>query len=158
MTQSAKQLHKPLTVACRLHPDQSAPWQLPIKSLSLSRCVLQLLLVRLPGLRVHPTNLLPTGVVINSNNIHRRLLPTDRFGPPTRSILGYRTEPSLLSNQPSGWEGGSWVLLPLLHSGTMTISIPTSPGFPIPQNDQTAQWPILRMFHQSTAGGAPLKR
>jgi len=38
-------------------------------------------------------------VVIASYNPHRRLLPTDSFGPPNRSIPATRTEPSLLSNQ-----------------------------------------------------------
>jgi len=28
-------------------------------------------------------------VIITSNNHHRRLLPTECFGPPNRSILGY---------------------------------------------------------------------
>ena len=36
------------------------------------------------------------------NSHHRRLLPTECFGLPNRSIPGYRTEPSPLSNQPSG--------------------------------------------------------
>src|SRR2546426_11480539 len=61
--------------------------------------MLQLLFPGLPSDRVQPTNLLPTGVIITSNNHHRRLLPTECFGPPTKSILGSRTEPSLLSNQ-----------------------------------------------------------
>src|SRR6266581_3582121 len=39
--------------------------------------MLQLFLLGLPGNRVQPTNLLPTGVVITSNNHHRRLLPTE---------------------------------------------------------------------------------
>src|SRR6185437_1114530 len=61
--------------------------------------MLQLFLYALPSQRVQKTNLLPTGVVIASNNNHRRLLPTEGFGPPTQSILGYRTETSFLSNQ-----------------------------------------------------------
>jgi len=53
-------------------------------------------------------------VVIASYNPHRRLLPTDSFGPPNRSIPATRTEPSLLSNQGSLFEPGSfsWGLLP----------------------------------------------
>src|SRR6266404_4207206 len=61
--------------------------------------MLQLPLARLSRRRVQPTNLLPTGVIITSNNHHRRLLPTDSFGPPNRSIPAMRTEPSLLCNQ-----------------------------------------------------------
>src|SRR5882672_2946477 len=93
------QFHKPLAVSGRLHPDESRRGQLPIKPLSFSRRMLQLLFLRLPSDCVHPRNLLPTGVVITSNKHHRRLLPAESFGPPTRSLLGYRTEPSLLSNQ-----------------------------------------------------------
>src|SRR6185437_14039973 len=69
--------------------------------------MLQLLLYALPSQRVQKTNLLPTGMVIASNNNHRRLLPTECFGPPTQSILGYRTEPSFLSNQCSSCERGA---------------------------------------------------
>src|SRR6266436_2592242 len=61
--------------------------------------MLQLLFSGLSSGCVYPTNLLPTGVVITSNNHHRRLLPTDSFGPPNRSIPVMRTEPSFLSNQ-----------------------------------------------------------
>src|SRR3989442_1155621 len=94
--------HNPLTISGRLHPDQSRRGQLPIKPLRFSRGMLQLFFSRLARGRVQPTNLLPTGVVITSNKHHRRLLPTESFGPPTRSLLGYRTEPSFLSNQPFG--------------------------------------------------------
>src|SRR3984885_16216885 len=92
-------LHKPLTVPRGLHSNPSRCRQLPIKSLGFSRPMLQLLLALLSRHRVQPTNLLPTGMVIASYNHHRRLLPTESFGSPNRSILGYRTEPSLLSNQ-----------------------------------------------------------
>src|ERR1700682_6474983 len=51
--------------------------------------MLQFSLFRLPSRRVQPTNLLPTRVVITSNNPHRRLLLTDSFGSPNRSLLGY---------------------------------------------------------------------
>src|SRR5258708_11061488 len=51
--------------------------------------MLQLFFSRLARGRVQPTNLLPTGVVITSNKHHRRLLPTESFGPPTRSLLRY---------------------------------------------------------------------
>src|SRR5258708_30571486 len=61
--------------------------------------MLQLLFSGLSSGCVYPTNLLPTGVVITSNNHHRRLLPTDSFGPPNRRIPVMRTEPSFLSNQ-----------------------------------------------------------
>src|SRR6266404_5653860 len=73
--------------------------------------MLQLPLARLSRRRVQPTNLLPTGVIITSNNHHRRLLPTDSFGPPNRSIPAMRTEPSLLCNQSSVYEGGSSLCL-----------------------------------------------
>src|SRR5260370_41631939 len=39
--------------------------------------MLQLLFPGFPRRRVQPTNLLPTGVVITSNNHHRRLLSTE---------------------------------------------------------------------------------
>src|SRR5437867_9544480 len=92
-------LHEPLTVPGRLHANQSRPRQSTVKLFCFCRCVLQLLLSRLTCNRVQPTNLLPTRVIITSNKHHRRLLPTESFGPPTRSLLGYRTEPSFLSNQ-----------------------------------------------------------
>src|SRR2546428_4803767 len=72
--------------------------------------MLQLFFSRLARGRVQPTNLLPTGVVITSNKHHRRLLPTESFGPPTRSLLGYRTEPSFLSNQSN--RGALFFLVP----------------------------------------------
>src|SRR5208283_552130 len=68
--------------------------------------MLQLPFSRLSCCCVQPTNLLPTGVKITSNEDHRRLLPTDSFGSPNRSILGYRTEPSLLCNQYAGFACG----------------------------------------------------
>src|SRR5207248_8904062 len=82
-----------------LHPHQRRPGQLPIKPLGFSRGMLKFLFSRLPRRRLQPTNLLPTRVIIASYNQHRRLLPTDSFGPPNRSIPVTRTEPSLLSNQ-----------------------------------------------------------
>jgi hypothetical protein len=63
---------------------------------------------------VQPTNLLPTRVVITSNNHHRRLLPTERFGPPTRSILGYERSLRSYPINPCGVgsrKGGAFVLL-----------------------------------------------
>src|SRR5580704_9031542 len=82
-------LHKPLAVPSRLHPHQSRRRQSTVKLLRFAHRVLQLLFSRLSRDRVHPTNLLPTGMVITSNNHHRRLLPTVCFGPPNRSIPGY---------------------------------------------------------------------
>src|SRR2546428_12028475 len=79
--------------------------------------MLQLFFSRLARGRVQPTNLLPTGVVITSNKHHRRLLPTESFGPPTRSLLGYRTEPSFLSNQPFGFKGAGFVRCAIHSSG-----------------------------------------
>src|SRR5260370_14947649 len=70
--------------------------------------MLQLLFSGLSSGCVYPTNLLPTGVVITSNNHHRRLLPTNSFGPPNRSIPVMRTEPSFLSNQPFGFKGAGF--------------------------------------------------
>src|SRR6266850_8377726 len=70
-------LHKPLTVPGRLHPDQSRPRQSTVKLLRFSRRMLQFLFSGLSRHRIQPTNLLPTGVVITSNNHHRRLLSTE---------------------------------------------------------------------------------
>src|SRR5690349_13485328 len=86
MPQTSQQFHKPLAVPGGLHPHQHRPRQLPIKPLGLPRAMLQLSLTRLSCLLLQPTNLLPTGVIITSYNQHRRLLPTDSFGPPNRSI------------------------------------------------------------------------
>src|SRR5882672_3552407 len=98
-------LHKPLAVPRGLHPDQRRPRKLPVKSRRFSRCMVQLYFSRLPRRRFHPTNLLPTRVVITSNDPHRRLLPADSFGPPNRSIPAQRTEASFLSNQPCVFQG-----------------------------------------------------
>jgi hypothetical protein len=76
--------------------------ELPIKPLGFSRSMSKLQFPSLARGDLHPTNLLPTGVVIASYNPHRRLLPTDSFGPPNRRIPATRTEPSLLSNQSNG--------------------------------------------------------
>src|SRR4029077_12679167 len=89
MSRRAGHVQKPLAVPGGLHPDQGRRRQSTVKLLRFSRRVLQLPFLGLPSDRVYPTNLLPTGVVITSNDHHRRLLPADRFGPPTRSILGY---------------------------------------------------------------------
>src|SRR5713101_1803078 len=102
MSQRRDHLHKPLAVPGRFHADQCRCWDLPVEPFGLPSAVFQLFLLRLPRGCLHPTNLLPTGVVITSNNHHRRLLPTECFGPPTKSILGSRMEPSLLSNQAFG--------------------------------------------------------
>ena len=59
----------------RFHADQRRPGKLPIETLGLPRTMNQLLLLRFPSNRVHPTNLLPTRMKITSNNQHRRLLP-----------------------------------------------------------------------------------
>src|SRR5580704_5989341 len=64
--------------------------------------MLQLPLARLTCQRIYPTNLLPAGVIITSNNNHRRLLPTDSFGSPQTEAYGcewslrpYRGAPSV---------------------------------------------------------------
>src|SRR3989442_7732819 len=77
--------------------------------------MLQLFLLRLPGNRVQPTNLLPTGVVITSNNHHRRLLPTEfasvlqpeAYSATERSLRSYPINPrspkTLLRAHPFGF-------------------------------------------------------
>jgi hypothetical protein len=87
--QQGKQFHKPLAVPGRLHTDENRALQSPVKTLGFSRCMIQLLLLGFSRNCVYPTNLLPTGVKITSNNYHRRLLPTDSFGSPNRSLRGY---------------------------------------------------------------------
>src|SRR5580704_11766610 len=82
-------LYKPLAVPSRLHSNQSRCRQSTVILLRFARRMLQLPFSRLSSDRVYPTNLLPTGVIITSYNHHRRLLPTECFGPPNRSILGY---------------------------------------------------------------------
>src|SRR5207248_10269612 len=59
-----------------------------------------------PRRRLQPTNLLPTRVIIASYNQHRRLLPTDSFGPPTeayrlreRSLRSYPINTAVPSSQ-----------------------------------------------------------
>ena len=79
-------LHKPLAVPSRFHADQRMPGKLTVESRRFSRGMLQLLFSRLSRACLQPTNLLPAGMIIASYNQHRRLLPTDSFGPPTRSI------------------------------------------------------------------------
>src|SRR6266849_3986517 len=112
MSQRRDHLHEPLAVPGRFHADQCRRRNLPVEPFRLSSGVFQLFLLRFPCGCFHPTNLLPTGVIITSNKHHRRLLPTECFGPPTKSILGSRMEPSLLSNQSlwflQGW--GFWFL------------------------------------------------
>src|SRR6202162_6397668 len=83
----------------RFHADQRRPGNLPIETLGLPRTMHQLLLLRFPSHRVHPTNLLPTRMKITSNNQHRRLLSFPNSWFSNQRIQGTRTEPSFLSNQ-----------------------------------------------------------
>src|SRR5580700_3765714 len=83
----------------RFHADQRRPGKLPIETLGLSRTMHQLLLLRFPSHRVHPTNLLPTRMKITSNNQHRRLLSFPNSWSSNQRIQGPRTELSFLSNQ-----------------------------------------------------------
>src|SRR5712692_7438545 len=56
----------------------------------------------IPGLSrglIEPTNLLPRGVIITSNKNHKAP-SVPRVSVLNQSLLGPRTEPSLLSNQP----------------------------------------------------------
>src|ERR1700691_4144009 len=69
----------------------------------------QFLFGGLPSRRVQPTNLLPTGVVITSNNHHRRLLPAQCFGPPTQAYSA--TNGAFVLIQSSLWgvpDGAPW--------------------------------------------------
>jgi len=75
MTQFRQQIHQPVTVSRRFHPDQPRRRQLPIKALRLSRCLHQFPLPAFSRLRIHPTHLLPAGMEITSIIIMPRLLP-----------------------------------------------------------------------------------
>jgi hypothetical protein len=81
------------SISCQSAP----PGKLPIETLGLSRTMNQLLLLRFPRNRVHPTNVLPTRMKITSNNQHRRLLPSQILGPPTKE---YRVRERSLRSYP----------------------------------------------------------
>src|SRR5258708_7288279 len=101
VSQLAEQFQEPLAGASRLDAHPHRDRKTPVKLLGISRGVHQLLVVRLSTGHVQPTNLLPTGAKITSNKNHRRLLPTDSFGSPNRSILG--SEWSLRSYAINPW-------------------------------------------------------
>src|SRR5580704_1831376 len=75
--------------------------------------MLQLPLARLTCQRIYPTNLLPAGVIITSNNNHRRLLPTDSFGSPQTEAYG--CEWSLRPYRIKVPVFGTWVLWPFTY-------------------------------------------
>jgi len=70
VAQLGQQIHQPVTVARRFHPDQRRRRQLPIKPLGIPRGLHQLPFPRLSRLRVQPRNLLPAGMKITSYNHH----------------------------------------------------------------------------------------
>src|SRR5678815_211359 len=75
VSQVLHQFQKPLTVARGLHAYQRWGPQLLIKHFGLSRGVHQLALAPLPGLRVHPRNLLPAGMEITPVSYTHLTLP-----------------------------------------------------------------------------------
>ena len=80
---------------------------------------------RLSGGLLHPRNLLPTGVKITSNKNHRRLLPLRELRSSTKSLLGLRLEPSLLSNQSFRSSQGWGLVLALPRARALAPLTPT---------------------------------
>src|SRR5439155_1906647 len=74
VSQLTEQIHQPMAVARRLHPDQRRRRYLPIEPFRISRGLHQLLLPSFSCLRIQPTHLLPAGMKITSYNHHLRLL------------------------------------------------------------------------------------
>src|SRR5216684_2989213 len=104
MSQRRDHLHEPLAVPGRFHADQCRRRNLPVEPFRLSSGVFQLFLLRFPCGCFHPTNLLPTGVIITSNKHHRRLLPTEfasvlqpeAYSATERSLRSYPINPAVL--------------------------------------------------------------
>src|SRR6266404_6199887 len=137
MSQPRQQFHKPLTVAGGFHADPRSRRKSLVKLFRCSRRVHQLLVSRFSGLAIQPGNLLPTRVKIASNNYHKapfRFRSASVLNQkPTRSP---RSEPSLLSNQGSGfWYPGLGVescrlpqKLTIIFSPVPASHIPTTPA------------------------------
>src|SRR5258706_3056660 len=87
VTQVRQQIHQPVTVPGRFHPDQRRRRYLPVKPLRIARGLHQLLLAGLARLRIQPTHLLPAGMKITSYNHHLMLLSVPSvFGPSTERL------------------------------------------------------------------------
>src|SRR5437867_92193 len=99
VSQLTEQIHQPMAVARRLHPDQRRRRYLPIEPFRISRGLHQLLLPSFSCLRIQPTHLLPAGMKITSYNHHVRRLLSFREALVLKPRLPDSIEPSLLSNQ-----------------------------------------------------------
>src|SRR5271156_1245219 len=82
--------------------------------------MIELLFFRLPSNCVHPTNLLPTGVIITSNYLHRRLLSTEVLRSSNQKHTRPRSEPSFLSNQPFAFKGAGFDFFFIYLNATKT--------------------------------------
>src|SRR5258708_6629855 len=87
-----------MAVPGRLQPHTHRPGQTVIELLGFSRCVHQLSFPRFPSFRIHPTNLLPTGMEITTYNNHLKA-PFFPVVFVVKQRILCRTGPSLLSNQ-----------------------------------------------------------
>src|SRR6266700_2092244 len=87
-----------MAVPGRLQPHTHRPGQTVIELLGLTRCVHQLSFSRFPSFRIHPTNLLPTGMEITTYNDHRKA-PFFPVVFVVKQRILCRSGPSLLSNQ-----------------------------------------------------------
>src|SRR5258708_38621011 len=87
-----------MAVPGRLQPHTHRPGQTVIELLGFSRCVHQLSFTLFPSFRIHPTNLLPTGMEITTYNYNLKA-PFFPVVFVVKQRILCRTGPSLLSNQ-----------------------------------------------------------